>query len=124
MENNFFAEEEICDKNHKHKDLKIMQEKMPNQTELEKTAELFKMFGDNTRIQILLALFEGEMCVCDISDLLGMTQSAISHQLRLLRNSHLVKNRREGKSIYYSLDDTHVATIIAQGLEHIRHNKD
>ena len=124
MENNFFVEEEICDKNHQHKDLKIMQEKMPNQTELEKTAELFKMFGDNTRIQILLALFEGEMCVCDISDLLGMTQSAISHQLRLLRNSHLVKNRREGKSIYYSLDDTHVATIIAQGLEHIRHNKD
>ena len=95
---------------------------MPKAAELERTAELFKVLGDPTRMQILTALFDRELCVCDIADLLGMTQSAISHQLRLLRNSHLVKNRREGKSIYYSLDDLHVANIIAQGLEHIRHN--
>ena len=117
--------EEICTEKAHHSGLVVeeMRKNMPTQAELERTAELFKVFGDPTRMQILTALFERELCVCDISDLLGMTQSAISHQLRLLRNSHLVKNRREGKSIYYSLDDSHVATIIAQGLEHIRHAK-
>ena len=116
-------QEELCTEHPHHSGLILeeMQEKMPSSVELERTAELFKVLGDPTRMQILTALFTQELCVCDISDLLGMSQSAISHQLRLLRNSRLLKNRREGKSIYYSLDDTHVATIIAQGLEHIRH---
>ena len=117
--------EELCEAPHHHSGLALdkMKERLPNSLELDRIAELFKVLGDPTRMQILTALFaEQELCVCDISDLLGMSQSAISHQLRLLRATHLVKNRREGKSIYYSLDDTHVATIIAQGLEHIRHN--
>lgn len=117
--------EELCEAPQHHSGLVVekMKESLPSSGELERIAELFKVLGDPTRMQILTALFaEKELCVCDISDLLGMTQSAISHQLRLLRTSRLVKNRREGKSIYYSLDDTHVATIIAQGLEHIRHN--
>ncbi len=116
-------EDELCHEEHHHRGLSLeeFKDKMPSTAELERTAELFKAFGDPTRMHILTALFDRELCVCDISDLLGMTQSAISHQLRLLRNIGLVKNRREGKSIYYSLDDTHVATIIVQGIEHIRH---
>lgn len=82
-------------------------------------AELFKIFGDPTRIRILYALSERELCVQDIADALSMTQSAISHQLRILKHSALVKFRREGKTIYYSLADDHVATIMAQGLEHV-----
>ena len=82
-------------------------------------AELFKVFGDSTRIRILFVLFEAEVCVCDLAEALGMTQSAISHQLRILKQNKLVKNRREGKSIFYSLADEHVRTIIAQGCEHI-----
>ena len=82
-------------------------------------AELFKIFGDTTRIRILYVLFEAEMCVCDIAEVLSMTQSAISHQLRLLKQAKLVKNRREGKTVYYSLADDHVRTIIDQGMEHI-----
>lgn len=82
-------------------------------------AELFKVFGDSTRIRILFALFEKELCVCELADSLGMTQSAISHQLRILKQSKLVKSRREGKSMFYSLSDEHVRTIIAQGSEHI-----
>ena len=83
-------------------------------------AELFKVFGDSTRIRILSALSISEMCVCDIAALLGMTQSAISHQLRALKNARLVKARREGKTVFYSLADDHVKTIIDQGLEHVK----
>lgn len=83
-------------------------------------AELFKVFGDSTRIKILYALFEAEMCVCDIAELLGLTQSAISHQLRVLKSAKLVKFRREGKTVYYALADQHVRSIIGQGMEHIR----
>lgn len=83
----------------------------------------FKVFGDETRIKILYVLSKTEMCVCDIADLLNMTQSAISHQLRVLRNARLVKYKREGKAVYYSLDDEHVENIFAQGLEHITHSK-
>lgn len=83
-------------------------------------AELFKVFGDSTRIKILCVLFETEMCVCDIAALLNMTQSAISHQLRVLKNARLVKYRREGKVVYYSLDDQHVKQIFDQGLIHIK----
>ncbi|MCI5688407.1 MAG: metalloregulator ArsR/SmtB family transcription factor [Emergencia sp.] len=91
---------------------------MENET-LYSLAELFKIFGDPTRIRILYALSERELCVQDIADVLSMTQSAISHQLRILKHSALVKFRREGKTIYYSLADDHVATIMAQGLEHV-----
>ena len=105
---------------HVHKDLlKIVDEKMPEETELYDLAELFKVFGDSTRIRILYVLFEVEVCVCDLAEALNMTQSAISHQLKILKQSRLVKSRREGKSIFYSLADEHVRTIIAQGCEHI-----
>lgn len=92
---------------------------MPDEDELYDLAELFKVFGDSTRIRILYVLFEEELCVCDIAQTLNMTQSAISHQLRILKQSGLVKNRREGKQVFYSLADDHVRTIIAQGREHI-----
>ena len=94
-------------------------EKMPEETELYDLAELFKVFGDSTRIRILFVLFETEVCVCDLAQALNMTQSAISHQLKILKQSKLVKSRREGKSVFYSLADDHVRTIIAQGREHI-----
>ena len=82
-------------------------------------AELFRLFGDPTRVGIMTVLYEKERCVCELSDLLGMTVSAISHQLRLLKQSGLVKYRREGKHLYYSLADSHVSTILAQGFEHV-----
>ena len=91
-----------------------------NQNEFERLAELFKIFGTPTRLQILHALVDEEKCVYDIAEELGMSQSAISHQLSILKQNRLVKNRRDGKTIYYSLLDSHVLTIIAQGLEHIR----
>ena len=93
---------------------------MPDDETLYDLAELFKVFGDSTRIKILYALFESELCVCDIAQLLGLTQSAVSHQLRVLKNSRLVKFRRDGKTVFYSLDDDHVRKIIAQGMDHIR----
>ena len=92
---------------------------MPEEDQLYDLAEIFKVFGDSTRIRILYVLFESELCVCDIAQLLNMTQSAISHQLRILKQNRLVKSRREGKSVYYSLADGHVRTIIDQGMEHI-----
>lgn len=82
-------------------------------------SDLFKLFGDTTRIKILFSLFESEMCVCAIAELLGMTQSAISHQLKILKDANLVNNRREGKTIYYFLSDDHVRTIVAQGFDHL-----
>ena len=93
---------------------------MPDDETLYDLAELFKVFGDSTRIKILYALFESEMCVCDMAQLLGLSQSAVSHQLRTLKNSKLVKFRREGKTVFYSLDDEHVRSIIGQGMEHLR----
>ena len=93
---------------------------MPDEDTLYDLTELFRIFGDSTRVRILYVLFEAEMCVCDIAALLGMTQSAISHQLRALKNARLVKARREGKTVFYSLADDHVKTIINQGLEHVR----
>lgn len=94
---------------------------MPTEEKLYDLAELFKVFGDTTRIKILYALFSAEMCVCDIAALLGMTQSAISHQLRVLKQAGLVKYRKDGKIVYYSLDDDHVKNIFDQGLVHINH---
>lgn len=92
---------------------------MPHDEQLYDLAELFKVFGDSTRIKILYALFEAELCVCDIAQLLGLTQSAVSHQLRLLKVNKLVRNRREGKTVYYSLDDDHVRSILEMGMEHL-----
>ncbi len=92
---------------------------MPDDEQLYDLAELFKVFGDSTRIKILYALFEAELCVCDIAQLLKLTQSAVSHQLRVLKSSRLVKPRRDGKTVFYSLADDHVRKIIAQGMEHI-----
>ena len=99
--------------------LKLVNQQMPDEDELYDLAELFKVFGDSTRIRILYVLFEAEVCVCDLAETLNMTQSAISHQLKILKQSRLVKGRREGKSVFYSLADSHVRTIIAQGREHI-----
>lgn len=92
---------------------------MPPDETLYDLAELFKVFGDSTRIKILYALFESELCVGDIAQLLGLTQTAVSHQLRVLKNNKLVKFRREGKIIFYSLADDHVHRIISQGMEHV-----
>ena len=92
---------------------------MPDEELLYDLAELYKVFGDSTRIRILYALFESEMCVCDIAELLNLTQSAISHQLRVLKQARLVRARREGKTVFYFLADDHVRTIIAQGMEHV-----
>lgn len=94
-------------------------ESMPDEEMLYDLAELYKVFGDSTRIKILYVLFEAEMCVCDIAQLLGMTQSAISHQLRVLKANKLVKFRRDGKTVFYSLADNHVRTIIDMGMEHL-----
>lgn len=99
--------------------VKEVNEQMPDEEILYDLAELFKVFGDSTRIKILYVLFESEMCVNDIATVLNMTSSAISHQLRVLKQSQLIKFRRDGKSIYYSLADDHVRTMLDQGMEHI-----
>ena len=109
-----------CGYMHLHEDVvRRVEAEMPEEGALFDLAELFKVFGDSTRIRILYLLFESEMCVCDIAQLLGMTQSAISHQLRSLKQSRLVKARREGKTVFYSLADGHVRTILDQGMEHV-----
>lgn len=111
---------ECCDTFQTHEELlKLVSEHMPDEDKLYDLAELFKVFGDSTRIRILYVLFEAEVCVCDLAEALNMTQSAISHQLKILKQSKLVKGRREGKSVFYSLADDHVRTIIEQGREHI-----
>ena len=111
---------ECCDEICVHSDIvEEIHNLMPDDDKLYDLAELFKVFGDSTRIRILVALFESEMCVCDIAETLNMTQSAISHQLRILKQSKLVGNKRDGKSIIYFLADEHVRTIIAQGIDHI-----
>ena len=99
--------------------LRKVRQELPTDELLCDLADLFKIFGDTTRIKILYALLESEMCVCAIADLLGMTQSAISHQLRILKDADLVGKRREGKTIYSFLSDDHVRTIVAQGFEHL-----
>ncbi len=93
---------------------------MPAEELMYGLADFYKVFGDATRVKILCVLLESEMCVCDLAELLGMTQSAISHQLRVLKQMKLVKNRREGKTVYYSLADGHIQAIISQGMEHIQ----
>ena len=99
--------------------LQKLQDDLPNDEVLYDLAELFRVFGDTTRIKILYAQFESELCVNDIAQVVGLSQSAVSHQLRLLKASKLVKFRREGKAMYYSLDDDHVRSMIALGMEHV-----
>lgn len=96
-----------------------IRQKMPEESRLYDLADLFKIFGDSTRIKILYVLFDNEMCVYDIARILNMTQSAISHQLRALKQNRLVKFRKEGKNVLYSLADEHVFTILRQGMEHV-----
>ena len=111
---------DCCDYIHVHEEIvETVRKNLPDEDTLYDLAELFRIFGDSTRIRILYVLFEAETCVCDIANLLGMTQSAISHQLRALKSARLVKGRREGKTVFYSLADDHVKTIIDQGLDHV-----
>ncbi len=113
-------EMDCCTTHHVHTDvLNKISSGMPEEEKLYDLAEFFKVFGDSTRIRILYVLFESEACVCDIASALNMQQSAISHQLRILKQSRLVTSRRDGKSVIYSLADDHVRLIINQGLEHI-----
>ena len=111
---------ECCDFIHAHEDVvEQVRRTMPGEDTLYDLTELFRIIADSTRVRILYVLEESEMCVCDLAALLGMTQSAISHQLRALKNARLVKARRDGKTVFYSLADQHVKTILDQGLEHI-----
>lgn len=113
---------EICEESHTHRhsaELDRLSRSMPSEDEMYDLAELFKCFGDSTRIRILFALFESELCVCDIAEALNMTQSAVSHQLKILKQAKLINNRRDGKSVIYSLADEHVRSIIECGREHI-----
>ena len=113
---------EQCGYIHVHEDIvKQVKDEIPDEESLYDLADFFKVFADSTRIKILYVLLCSEMCVCDLAQILNMTQSAISHQLRTLKQMDLVRNRREGKTIYYSLNDDHVATIMSQGLEHVAH---
>ncbi len=103
-------------------EMKSLQTNMPSEDVLANLSDFFKVFGDETRLKILHLLLLKELCVCDIAKTLDMTDSAISHQLRVLKANRLAKSRREGKSIFYSLDDEHIKTLLTQGLEHISHN--
>ena len=112
---------EQCDFIHVHEDIVNRVTKvMPDEDQLMDLAEFFKIFGDSTRIKILYVLSQAEMCVCDIATLLQMGQSAISHQLRVLKQMRLVKFRRDGRTVFYSLADGHIQMILAQGMEHIQ----
>ena len=109
-----------CECKHIHQDIiETVRENMPEEDMLVDLAELFKVLGDQTRIKIIFILFKEEMCVCDIAESVGMTQSAISHQLRILKQAKLVKFRKEGKVVFYSLDDDHIHEIVKKGCEHI-----
>ena len=120
MDNNF---RDICDICEVHKDkTECIKNCMLEESNAIKLAEVFRILGDSTRIKILYVLSRADMCVCDIADILDMTQSAISHQLRLLRAMKLVKFRKEGKAAIYSLDDDHILQLFNQGMEHIKHS--
>lgn len=120
MQNNHNEEIERCECTYVHEEVvKDVTSHMPDDEKIYDLADFFKVFADSTRIKILYVLLCSEMCVCDLAETLHMTQSAISHQLRVLKQMDLVKNRRDGKTIYYSLSDNHISTILNQGLEHI-----
>ena len=110
-----------CDDYHVHPQLiEGAHEALPQDEEMLRVSELFKVLGDGTRMRILFVLLTSEMCVCDLSEALGMTVSAVSHQLRILRQAYLVKYRRVGKTVLYTLADDHVKTLLSQGLDHVR----
>ncbi len=110
-----------CEESLIHPDaVELARRELPPDETLYDLAELFKIFGDSTRVKLLYALLESELCVCDLAKLMEVTQSAVSHQLRVLKSSKLVKFRREGKTVYYSLADEHVTRILNQGMEHIQ----
>ena len=112
--------EDMCQEAHVHLSVvEQVRERMPDDDTLCDVAEMFKVFGDITRTKILSALFETELCVCDISEIVKMSTSAVSHQLRILKQARLIKSRRDGKTVFYSLADDHVATLLRQGTEHI-----
>ena len=114
------VEVECCETHHVHDNLvHQIEDGMPSDAMMQNLAEFYKVFGDVTRIKILCVLPQDELCVCDLAEVTGMTQSAISHQLRTLKQMKLVKNRREGKTVFYSLADDHIQSILNQGLEHI-----
>ena len=115
------TEVECCDVTCIHNEsVKLALEQMPDEELINSLADFYKAFADGTRVKILYVLQKSEMCVCDLAQTLDMTQSAISHQLRLLKQMKLVVNRREGKTVFYSLADSHIKTIMNQGMEHIR----
>lgn len=118
--NDELREEEFCTETKVHTgSVEAVRERMPDEDSLYEVAELFKVFGDSTRTRIIAALFEGELCVCDIAALLSMSISAVSHQLRILRQTKIVKSRRSGKEVFYSLDDEHIYKIYRMAIEHI-----
>ncbi len=113
-------EPEVCQAHEVHEELlRTVREKLPPEEQLYDLAELFKVFGDSTRMRILFVLFEAEVCVCDLAEALSMTDSAVSHQLKILKQNKLIKSRRAGRSVFYSLADDHVRTIVSQGMEHV-----
>ncbi len=111
---------ECCEIHEVHENLvHQIEDGMPSEEKIQNLADFYKVFGDVTRVKILCVLFQSELCVCDLAEVLGMTQSAVSHQLRVLKQAKLVKNRRDGKIVYYSLADAHIQSILNQGMEHI-----
>lgn len=116
-----FGSGEICEKKEIHpENISHAMEKMPEENLLYDLAEFFKTFGDSTRVRIVAALIGGEMCVCDLAAMLNMTVSAVSHQLRILRGAKIVRPKRQGKQIFYSIEDHHVGILYSVALEHIR----
>jgi ArsR family transcriptional regulator, lead/cadmium/zinc/bismuth-responsive transcriptional repressor len=115
-------EQDVCCSNIVHHDaVNNAKEKLPIDEDIFGLADFFKTFGDSTRIKIICALMETELCVCDLANVINTSQSAVSHQLRVLRQARLVKYRKDGKTVYYSLDDDHIHSVIKQGLDHINH---
>ena len=114
----------ICDCNIIHQDIvdKTLKS-MPEEDSINRLAEFFKILGDTTRVKLLFSLSQNEMCVCDIANVLGMSKSSISHQLSMLRKSGIVKYRKEGKEVYYTLDDEHIQKVFEVGIEHIEHKE-
>ncbi len=111
---------ETCGFLHVHMDkVDHVMETLPDESTLNQLSDLFRVFGDGTRIRILYVLFEDEVCVCDLAKILNMTQSAVSHQLRILKSARLIRSRRDGKTVFYSLADDHVRTLLKQGTEHV-----
>lgn len=114
---------DTCEETCIHKEItEPLKKKLLSSEEVSSVAEIFKILGDITRIRIIDVLFHNELCVCDIADILKMSQSAISHQLRLMRTTRILKQRKEGKMVYYSLQDQHIKSILDQCINHVKHN--